>query len=159
MDSEGRTGVDDVMTRLGQALEAAARDQSGRRQDLEALWAEIGAEHGDPLHRMAIAHALADVQDNPREELTWDQLALQAAHDVSDQRVAQAGMPGPAAALYPSLHLNLAEDHRKLGDLEAARRHVTLGLQSAVHLQDDGYGHMIHAGLQRLADRLAAPSP
>lgn len=152
------TGADDVMTRLGHAIEAAPRGHSAARRDLETLWSEIGGEHGDALHRMAIAHALADVQDDPREELAWDQLALQAGHDVSDERLTQAGMPGPATALYPSLHLNLAEDHRKLGDLDAARRHLALGQQHAGHLHDDGYGRMIKAGLQRLAESLARAS-
>lgn len=159
MGSEGAGGADEVMQRLGQALESAGRgDRDEARVTLEALWAEVGAEGGEALHRMAIAHAMADVQDDPHEELAWDLLALRSATDVTDERVTRAGMLGPAAALYPSLHLNLGEDYRKVGDVERARRHAALGLQSAVHLDDDGYGGTVRAGLRRLSERLGLPS-
>ncbi len=158
MASEDPTvpSADDVLTRIGQAVAAAGGgDTDGARATLEALWVQARGPTADALHQLAIAHALADLQDDPREELAWDLLALQAAADVTDERVARSGMPGRAAALYPSLHHNLGEDYRTLGELEAARRHAALGLDAVVHLGDDGYSRMITAGLQRLRDRLA----
>lgn len=143
------------MARVGEAVAAGDRDTTRAR--LEALWAEIGGGRGDALHQLAIAHAMADAQSDPREELAWDLLALQAADNVTDARVAGAGMPGPAAALYPSLHLNVGDDYRRLGDLDEAQRHASLGLQAAAGLGEDGYSQMIRAGLQRLNDRLAVP--
>lgn len=60
-----------------------------------------------------LAHTLESaVGDQGRA--AQDPLALQSAQEVSDERLPRAGMPGPVAALYPSLHLNPAEDHRKL---------------------------------------------
>ena len=61
-----------------------------------------------------------------------------------------------SAAFYPSLHLNLGECYRKLGDLEVAREHLKRGQAAVGELGDDGYGRMIKGGLERLADRLAA---
>jgi len=65
-----------------------------------------------------------------------------------------AGVAGPVAGFYPSLHLDLGEDYRKLGDLPAARRHLELGQESAAALGDDGYCRMTRGGLERLAARL-----
>ncbi len=146
---------DAVMTRIGHAVELGQR---GDRQDARQLFAELEAQigpDGDALHRVALAHAMADVQDDPRDELAWDLRALQAADAVTDERAAQAGVAGPVAGFYPSLHLNLGEDYRKLGDLPAARRHLELGQVAAAVLGDDGYSKMIRGGLERLAARLA----
>jgi hypothetical protein len=143
------------MARIGSAMELA---QQGRRDEARSLFAELWAEigpGGDPLHRVTVAHWMADVQDDPRDELTWDQRALEAAESVTDERAAQAGVAGPVAALAPSLHLNLGEDHRKLGDVDAARHHLHLGQAAAHHLGDDGYGRMIRGGLDALATRLS----
>ncbi|MCA0144769.1 hypothetical protein [Blastococcus sp. LR1] len=148
-------GIDPVMVRLGEAI---ALGQQGRREEARAtfseIWAEIGTD-GDPLHRCTLAHHMADVQDDPRDELMWDLRALVAAESITDDRAAAAGATGPVAAFYPSLHLNLGEDHRKLGDVAAARRHLELGRQAAVALGDDPYGSMITAGLDGLAERLS----
>lgn len=146
---------DPVMTRIGEAI---ALGQQGHRAEARAsfagIWAEIG-DGGEPLHRLTLAHHLADVQDDPRDELAWDLRALEAAESVSDAAAEAAGATGPVAAFYPSLHLNLGEDYRKLGDLEAARRHLELGTRAVSLLGDDPYGAMIKAGLDGLADRLS----
>jgi hypothetical protein len=142
------------MARIGEAIELG---QQGRRDEARAafgrLWAEIGAD-GDPLHRVMLAHHVADVQDDPRQELAWDLRALEAAGLLADDRAAAAGATGPVAAFYPSLHLNLGEDHRKLGEPAEARRHLELGQAAAAHLGDDPYGTMIKNGLAALETRL-----
>jgi hypothetical protein len=149
------TAPDPTMARVGEAMELA---QTGRPAEARALfaslWAELGPD-GDPLHRVAVAHAMADVQDDPHEELAWDLRALAAVEGLSDERAASAGVTGPVAAFYPSLHLNLGEDYRKVGDVAAARRHLELGLAAAGTLPDDGYGQLIRGGLEGLAQRLA----
>ena len=145
---------DAVMSEIGRATELGQR---GERQSARQLFTELEQQigpGGDALHRVALAHAMADVQDDPHDELAWDLRALQAADAVTDQRAALAGVAGPVAGFYPSLHLNLGEDYRKLGDLPAARRHLELGQESAAALGDDGYSRMIRGGLERLAARL-----
>ena len=152
--SGAQPGPDETMARIGQAIELSQRGERGAARRLFAeIWSEIGAE-GDALHRCALAHSMADVQDDPREELVWDLLALQAAEDVTDERVAEAGIPSPVAGFYPSLHLNLGEVYRKLGDLPAARRHLALGLAASSALGEDGYSSMIRGGLAALGTRL-----
>ncbi|MGH3631631.1 MAG: hypothetical protein ACRDRL_29860 [Sciscionella sp.] len=98
---------------------------------------------------------MADVQDEVHEELRWDLEALAAADLLTDERAARGGVTGPVAGFYPSLHLNLAECYRKLGELDLAREHLDRGRASVGALRNDGYGEMIKVGLDRLADRLA----
>jgi hypothetical protein len=85
----------------------------------------------------------------------WDLRALSAAEHISDHRAAEAGMTASVASLYPSLHLNLGECYRKLGQPEPAAEHLRRGLAAAGALTDDGYGRMVRGGLDRLAVRLA----
>ena len=119
------------------------------------MWTEIGGEDGDPFHVCALAHSMADVQNDVHEELLWDLRALAAADLLTDERAARGGVAGPVAGFYPSLHLNLAECYRKLGELDQARDHLDRGHALVDALGNDGYGQMIKAGLDRLADRLA----
>ncbi|MGA4992033.1 tetratricopeptide repeat protein [Nonomuraea bangladeshensis] len=70
------------------------------------------------------------------------------------------------AGLYPSLHLNLTECYRKLGDLDRAREHLRQARAEIGRLGDDDYGRLIRGGLERLEqqlgeadDRAAPPCP
>ncbi|NAZ74330.1 tetratricopeptide repeat protein [Kineococcus sp. T13] len=145
---------DDVMTRIGRGIELNQRGEKARAHALFTdLWSQIGPD-GDAVHRCALAHSMADTCDDPHEELRWDLEALRAADSVTDEHASAAGMAGPVAAFYPSLHLNLGEVHRKLGDLDAARRHLDLGGRAVSTLPDDDYGQMITAGLDALRQRL-----
>jgi hypothetical protein len=63
-------------------------------------------------------------------------------------------MTAGVAAMYPSLHLNLADCHRRLGDLDRARDHLAQGQAAAGALPDDGYGQLIRGGLDRLAEQV-----
>nr|WP_202897589.1 hypothetical protein [Actinopolymorpha pittospori] len=141
--------------RIGEAVQ---RNHQGEREAARLLftdiWDEIGGEQGDPLHRCTLAHAMADAQDDVRQELVWDQRALAAADLLTDARVAQAGVTLPVAGLYPSLHLNLSECYRKLGDLDRAREHLQQAQVRIGALGDDEYGQLIRAGLERLVELL-----
>lgn len=97
---------------------------------------------------------MADVQDDVHEELMWDLRALAAADRVTDERVAQAGVPLSVAGFYPSLHLNLSECYRKLGDPGRAREHLQQARAGIGALGDDEYGQLIRGGLERLAEQL-----
>jgi hypothetical protein len=105
-------------------------------------------EGDDAFARCFLAHSLADVQDDPREELRWDLLALAAAADVTEERAAEQEVPGGRLGLYPSLHLNLAEDYVRLGDDEAARRHYLAGREHLHLLDEHEYGQSIRAAFE-----------
>jgi len=102
------TEPDAMIARIGEGIALRERGERVAARDLFAqVWSEIGGEDGDPFHRCALAHSMADVQDDVHEELAWDLRALAAADLLTDERAARGGVAGPVAGFYPSLHLNL----------------------------------------------------
>jgi hypothetical protein len=150
--------TDPTIARIGQGVELHhGQGQRVAARDLFAqIWDEIGGEQGDPLLVCVLAHAMADVQDDVHQELVWDQRALAAADLLTDARVAQAGVTLPVAGLYPSLHLNLSDCYRKLGDLGRAREHLQQAQAGIAALGDDQYAQLIKGGLDRLAQQLTS---
>ncbi|MEV6694899.1 hypothetical protein AB0M35_25825 [Micromonospora sp. NPDC051196] len=150
--------ADETLARINEGVQL--HHQQGQREaarDLFAqIWDEIGGERGDPLHVCVLAHSMADVQDNVHQELVWDERALTAAGLLTDDRLAQAGVPMSVAALYPSLHLNLGECYRKLGDLGRAREFLQCAQAGIGALGDDAYAQLIKGGLDRLAQELTS---
>ncbi|MEU6072179.1 tetratricopeptide repeat protein [Micromonospora sp. NPDC047074] len=150
--------TDETLARINQGVQL--HHQQGQREaarDLFArIWDDIGGEQGDPLHVCVLAHSMADVQDDVHQELVWDERALAAADLLTDDRVAQAGVPMSVAGLYPSLHLNLGECHRKLGDLDRARECLQQARAGIGALGDDDYAQLIKGGLDRLAQQLTS---
>jgi len=151
---------DAVMERISAAVAAyGTGDRDGARQQLAEIWAEI--QSGDPLHRCFLAHYMADLQDDVRDELRWDLRALTAADDVTEERAQAFARQFNGAldvrALYPSLHLNLGDDYRRLGAAAQAREHLALAQQNMHVLPEDGYGRMIRDGIATLAQRLGVP--
>jgi len=67
------------------------------------------------------------------------------------------GVTSPVAGFYPSLHLNLGECYRKLGQVDRAREHLELGLAAVDFLADDGFGATIKRGLASLGERFEPP--
>jgi hypothetical protein len=148
--------TDPLLTRIGEGVELHHhRGQREAARDLFAqIWDDIGGEQGDPLHVCVLAHAMADVQDDVDQELIWDLRALAAADLVTDERAVEAGVTLPVAGLYPSLHLNVSECYRKLGDLGRAREHLQQAQAGIGALGDDEYAQLIKGGLERLAEQL-----
>nr|WP_221377459.1 hypothetical protein [Actinoplanes polyasparticus] len=126
--------------------EGMALREQGRRSEakalMEALFAEVEGGN-DAYLKVFLAHSLADVQDNPEDELAWDLRALAFFDELTDQRALERGNPGGRNALLPSLHLNLAVGYRRLGDEVSARRHYERGQAHLGALSGDKYGDSI----------------
>ncbi|MFE0591697.1 tetratricopeptide repeat protein [Micromonospora echinospora] len=148
--------TDETLARINQGVQLHHHhgQPEAARDVFAQIWDEIGGERGDPLHVCVLAHSMADVQDDVHQELLWDERALAAADLLTDDRVAQAGVPMSVAALYPSLHLNLGECYRKLGDLDRARECLQRAQAGIDALGDDEYAQLIKGGLDRLAQEL-----
>lgn len=92
------TEPDEMMTRIGAGIALRERGERDAARELFAMvWNDIGGADGDPLHRCALAHSMADVQDDVHDELRWDLRALAAADLLTDDRAARGGVASSVA--------------------------------------------------------------
>lgn len=138
-----------VLPGVGDAIALTRTEPARAREKLAALWALVG-DAGDPLHRCAIAHALADVCETVEDELVWDLRALDAGVLLDDARLAAAGMAASVEGLLSSLHLNLADVYRRLGDAAKARQHAAASRAAIASLAGDGYSELVSRALSRI---------
>lgn len=162
------TRPDPTMEAIGRAVtEGRAGEVDSARRQLLDLWSGTGAT-GDPLHRCALAHYLADLYEDPARALVWDVRALDAADSVTDERAGEHHAGLYVAGFYPSLHLNLADNHRRLGSFEAAAEHVDAARTHAPNLPEGPYGDALRTAVEEVAGavtrkdtarRSSAPGP
>ena len=119
------------------------------RGRLMQIWERLGAE-GDVFHRSVTAHFLADTQDSMEAELEWDLRALEVAMSLDDRTAEAYPLTAMLRRFLPSLHLNLADDYRRMGDFEKARHHAALGNELSVGLGFDTYSQTVREGLVRV---------
>ncbi|WP_206670933.1 hypothetical protein [Streptomyces sp. CB01881] len=147
---------DPVLARVALGLDGVQAAQRGRtaqaRESFERLWEALGER--DVFHRCVLAHYLADLQDDPRAELEWDRRALAAADSLTAERAQTYESALQVRAFYPSLHLNLASDHLKLGEPDQARDQLERAVLSLDALPEDEYSAGIRAAVDELRQRL-----
>jgi hypothetical protein len=145
---------DDVMAAIVAAQQAALSGERDRaRESFAGLWAQVG-DDGDPLHRVTLAHFMADVQDDPAQELEWDRRALAAADVLTDDRAAAFHPQLTVRGMRASLHASVAADYERLGRLEVAREQFALAEAAETDLPDGGYGDLVRAVIRELRERL-----
>jgi hypothetical protein len=143
------------MEAIGQAItEGRTGNTLSARQKLLNLWSAIGVT-GDPLHRCSLAHYLADLYEDPAQALAWDVRALDAADAVTEQRVQEHHASLHIAGFYPSLHLNLADNYRRLGSFDAATEHINAAKEHAPNLRQDAYGAFLRSALDEVAEAIS----
>ncbi|MCP2177185.1 hypothetical protein LX13_003013 [Williamsia maris] len=146
-DTHPADAADPVMDRITMAVVAArSGDTDEPRAALVDLWTEITAG-GDALHRCTLAHHLADLYDDPARALIWDVRALDAADALTDDRAQQHHASLRVAGFYPSLHLNLSDDLRRLASFDAAADHLAAARDRVSALPDEDYGRFIRAAI------------
>ncbi|WP_406206503.1 hypothetical protein OH807_32960 [Kitasatospora sp. NBC_01560] len=154
---DGAGPDDPVLARIALGLDGVQAAQRGRtaeaRESFERLWEALG-ERGDVFHRCVLAHYLADLQDDPRAELEWDRRALAAADSLTAERARTYESALQVRAFYPSLHLNLASVHLKLGEPDRAREHLDRAVRSLDALPEDVYSAGIRSAVDELRRRL-----
>ncbi|CAL9661473.1 hypothetical protein SUDANB145_07004 [Streptomyces sp. enrichment culture] len=152
------TAPDPVMDAIGRALAEGHRgDTDSARRALLGLWTRTGAG-GDPLHRCALAHHLADLHTDPAQALAWDIRALDAADAVTEQRLQEHHAGLRLRGFYPSLHLNLADDYRRLGCFDAAAAHIAAAREHVPDLPEGPYGDLLRTAIDEVAEAVARRS-
>lgn len=127
---------------------AAGMQIDGEPAKALALFEQAWAARRDDFDASVAAHFVARHQATPHATLEWNECALRHADALTDDR---------AAALLPSLCLNLAESYRLDARPHEAEELAKRGLR---HLDqwpaDDGYAQFVRAGLERLRHRCRA---
>lgn len=150
---------DDVMARIVAAVELGRRgEREAARRAMEVLWNEIGENAGDAFHRCVLAHFMADVQDDDRAELEWDERALAAVASVTDERAQEYNPSLQVQGFMPSLYLSLADDHRRLGEVGRAQEFLDRARSVIDVLGDDPYGTVVRDAMASIAKALAEGS-
>ncbi|MFE6778630.1 hypothetical protein [Streptomyces sp. NPDC057702] len=145
---------DPTMEAIGHAVaEGRAGNTAFARRRLLDLWSTIGVT-GDPLHRCSLAHHLADLNDDAAQALAWDIRALDAADAVTERRLQEHHAGLHIAGFYPSLHLNLADNYRRLGSFEAATEHIDAATAHAPGLPRNPYGDLVRGAIQEVAEAI-----
>ncbi|SOC55213.1 hypothetical protein [Ornithinimicrobium cerasi] len=141
-------GWDEVVAAVGLAL---GGDREEGLRALTACWE--ATEESDHAQRCVIAHYLADLQPTLDDEVGWDRTVLTEYAEVADADLAPVGITS-AAAMAPSLHLNLGDGYLRQGRVADAETQLAEGLQVLDVLPADGYGTMVRGGLERLRSRV-----
>lgn len=101
-------------------IEGTRAEFERRSEAARALYQQAWEARRDDFDACVAAHYVARFQTNPAEALRWNQIALDAANAVKDDRVKD---------FYPSLCLNLGQAHEKLGNQAEAQRYYDLAAQ------------------------------
>ncbi|MEV6139512.1 hypothetical protein AB0L63_26355 [Nocardia sp. NPDC051990] len=149
--SDTTQSAQETMTAITRAVELGRTGSAQAARDtLLEIWAALGPQ-GDPLHRCTLAHYLADLYDDPAQALCWDVRALDAADGLTDERLRRHDQNLDVRGFYPSLHLNLADNYRRLGSFDAAQREIDAAQGYVDALGNDGYGAMIRTAIDEVA--------
>ncbi|MEV6431866.1 hypothetical protein [Nocardia sp. NPDC051463] len=123
------------------------------RTALMEIWDALGPQ-GDPLHRCTVAHYLADLYEDAAQALSWDIRALDAADSLTGDRARRYDARLDVRGFYPSLHLNLADNYRRLGSFDAAQREIDAARDSLDTLGDDAYGEIVRKAVDEIAQSI-----
>ena len=109
-------------------IQGARAEFEKRTEDARALYQQAWDLHADDYEACIAAHYLARFQDTPEETLRWNQIALERAEAVNDERVAE---------FYPSLYLNLGHSYEMLGNQSESKRYYYLAAELGMIHQPD----------------------
>ena len=99
-----------------------------RLEDARSLYQQAWEARTDNYDACITAHYVARFQDSAEESLRWNQIALEHADAVKDERVKD---------FYPSLYLSLGRSHELMGNQAAAQRYYDLAAALGVVHQPD----------------------
>jgi hypothetical protein len=130
-------------------------DRRERLGPLTEIWAELQADPAAAaLPLSMVAHLLADLQDDPAEELRWDLASLRALAPVWEQ-CTDGRLYDAACRSLPSIYLSLALAARKCGDIGGAREYLRRARLIFPVLPESRYTDDVDASISTLERVLA----
>jgi len=118
----------------------------GKKEAAKQLFYKAWEQANSPFEKFTAAHYVARHQATAADKLTWDEKCLAIALTIDD---------GSMKATFPSLYLNIAKCYEDLHNAEEARKNYLHAQSYASYLNDDGYGNMIKAGIEKGLQRVA----
>lgn len=125
--------------------EGMQAEGEGQIEAARACFQQAWDVRQDDFEACIAAHFMARHQP-PAETLHWNQVALDHAEAVTDDRV---------RGFYPSLYLNLGWSHEQLGDLSKASQYYELATNRLADLPDDPYATVVRKGVTAGQARVA----
>src|SRR3982750_3851474 len=107
---------------------------TGRLDEALQLFLSAWTQSNDDFERCIAAHYVARHQKDPGDALKWNELSLDHANAVADERVRE---------FYPSLYLNVGKAHEDLGNREDATRFYELAASALDSLPEGRYGGIV----------------
>jgi hypothetical protein len=99
-----------------------------RLEDARVLYQQAWDARKDDYDACIAAHYVARFQDSTEESLRWNQIALEHADAIKDERVKD---------FYPSLYLSLGYSYELVGNQTEAQRYYDLAAALGVIHQPD----------------------
>jgi hypothetical protein len=109
-------------------IEGARAEFEHRPADARLLYEQAWDARTDDYEACIAAHYVARFQDSAEESVRWNQLALDHANAVNDERFKE---------FYPSLYLALGHSYEGVGKQAEAQRYYELAAQLGVSHQPD----------------------
>jgi tetratricopeptide (TPR) repeat protein len=104
-------------------IEGTQAEFQGQIEKARSLYQRAWEVVQDDYDACIAAHYVARHQENPKERLYWNQIALDKANVVTDNSVQE---------FYPSLFLNMGQSYELLGNLNEAKRYYDLAAELGV---------------------------
>lgn len=125
-----------------QGMECESKgDFAGAAQSFRQAWNQATTD----FDRCIAAHYLARHQDDPLDELAWNQVALRHARNVADDQVRE---------FYPSLYLNLGKAHENVGNRDQAKQFYGSAADVIESLPEGPYKDIVRSAIDRAKIRV-----
>ena len=109
-------------------IEGTRAEFERRLDDARLLYLQAWETRTDDYEACIAAHYVARFQKTLEEKLHWNQVALEHANTVDDERVKD---------FYPSLYVNLGQSYEALGDPVNAQKYYQLAADLGLTHQPD----------------------
>jgi tetratricopeptide (TPR) repeat protein len=108
-------------------------EYAGRLEEARSLYHQAWEAACDDYDACVAAHYVARSQDDPAQALRWNEIALEKA-DVLDG--------GRVRNFYPSLYINLARSHERLGHTQQAQKYFQLAANLGLNHESGNAGRL-----------------
>ena len=113
---------------IKRCIEGTQAEFKGQIDEAIAFYQQAWQAARNDFEACVAAHYMARHQEDPKERLHWNQIALDRADSVADNRVQE---------FYPSLFLNMGHSYELLGNPNEAKRYYDLAAKLGVIHQTD----------------------